>query len=319
MVTRLSPSHDLVREPCGSRERQATPCCEMSTFSLLVKTSQQVSATRSRTQKIELLGNYLTGLVLRELPLAVKFLSGELPQGRIGLGGVAVRTAFEASADSESPRADISLIEVDQTLNQISAVSGNGATAQRGKLFSELLRRVPHEERPFLCRLVLGELRQGALEGIMVEAVARLADVSADNVRRALMLTGTWRRSCGDCGERRQHTAAKFIPATLSTDPADARGHSGQRGNRVDSTGRSRLGAQTGRRPSAGSQGWQPGPDFYPAPERSDWYVAGNRRARRQPARGEVDPRWRSLGLASGRSSSRIPDHDATLWPHTRH
>ena len=162
----------------------------MSQLHQLIQTSQQVAATRSRTQKIELIRDYLRAMAPRELPLGVKYLSGDLPQGRIGLGVAAVRTALQQAVDLAPPPESPSLFEVHQIFDQIAGTSGSGATTRRGQLFSESVGTSAGEARAFLCQLVLGELRQGALEGVMVEAIARSADIPAEDVRRALMFSG---------------------------------------------------------------------------------------------------------------------------------
>jgi DNA ligase-1 len=122
-----------------------------------------------------------------EIPVAVAFLSGSPRQGRVGLGGSTIRAALDLpSADSPS----LELLDVDAVFDQIAAVSGAGAANQRTRLLGGLFGRATREERDFLVRLLFGELRQGALEGTLVEAVARASKVPAAAVRRAAMLSG---------------------------------------------------------------------------------------------------------------------------------
>src|SRR5206468_8173697 len=156
----------------------------------LVATSLRVTETRSRLEKTAALGDLLRRLGAEgeeEIDIAVAFLSGDLRQGRIGLGGAAVRNARPDSAAAEGT---LTLIEVDATFARIAATTGSGSTAERSRQLSSLLSRATRDEQDFLVRLSYGELRQGALAGLMAEALAVAAEVPADEVRRALMLAG---------------------------------------------------------------------------------------------------------------------------------
>ncbi len=158
----------------------------------LAEASAEVAATRARLKKIALLSECLGRVSSDELPIAVKFLSGELTQGRIGLGAAAVRRSYQAvsAANTETPPESVSLAEVDSVFSEIAAVKGRGSTARRDELMRMLLQRVSTSTRQFLLRLILGELRHGAQEGILIEAVANNTEVPAADIRRAVMLTG---------------------------------------------------------------------------------------------------------------------------------
>ncbi|HKI00753.1 MAG TPA: ATP-dependent DNA ligase [Thermoanaerobaculia bacterium] len=153
----------------------------------LVATSRRVAETRSRSEKTGALADLLRRLSPEEIDVAVAFLSGHLRQGRIGLGGAAVRNAMPGTTAVEP---SLPLGEVDAAFERIAGVSGSGSTLERGRLLSDLLGRATRDEQDFLVRLIYGELRQGALAGLMAEALAAAASVPADEVRRALMLAG---------------------------------------------------------------------------------------------------------------------------------
>ena len=153
----------------------------------LVVASQAVSATRSRRQKTGLLSQVLSETACAEVGLAAAYLVGMLPQGRIGLGYAAIR---EATADPSPAAPQLSLAEVDRRFAEMTEASGPGSIKKKRELFAALLSSATEGERAFLKRLVLGELRQGALDGIMVEAVANAFDISSTRVRRATMLAG---------------------------------------------------------------------------------------------------------------------------------
>jgi DNA ligase-1 len=153
----------------------------------LLATSERVTETRSRLAKIEALADCLRGLAPSEIALGVAYLSGELRQGRIGVGWAATREALAATA-AASPR--LTLAEVDESLEHLAGVRGEGSAAERARLLAELFARATKPEQDFLARLLLGELRQGALEGIMLDAIAKAAGLPPAKVRAAAMRAG---------------------------------------------------------------------------------------------------------------------------------
>jgi DNA ligase 1 len=155
----------------------------------VVATSHAVAATRARLAKLEHIAGLLRRLPADELPIGVAWLSGELPQGRIGVGYAAIRKAIDGlphEAAGEPPEVG----EVDAELSRIAALSGKGSQTERASALRALFARCSEGEREFLAPLLAGELRQGALEGLMVEAVARGSGLPAADVRRAVMLAG---------------------------------------------------------------------------------------------------------------------------------
>jgi ATP-dependent DNA ligase I len=148
--------------------------------------SQAVAGTSARLAKIQALADALREAGPIEVPIAVAYLSGELPQRQVGIGWAALRDGFPAAAWPT-----LTLSEVDASLSAIGAVAGKGSTAARKALVGELFTRATEGEQRFLSGLLSGELRQGALEGVMTEAVARAASVPAEQVRRAMMLRGS--------------------------------------------------------------------------------------------------------------------------------
>ena len=135
-----------------------------------------------------------------EVALVVAFLSGELRQRQIGVGYAALTDLLSPRADAAGPvpqssaPADaptLTVAETDRVFAAIGQVAGAGSQAERRRLLAELFGRATEDERSFLVQLVAGELRQGALEGVMIEAVARAAEVPAAEVRRALLVGGS--------------------------------------------------------------------------------------------------------------------------------
>jgi len=152
----------------------------------IARTSAEVAESPARLAKIERLAGCLRRLNPREVPIAVAHLSGVLPQGTIGVGWASLRDLPPPA----TPPPTLELLEVDAALERTRTSTGPGSQAVRRRALAELFGRATEPERRFLIGLLQGELRQGALEGVMVEAVARAADVQATEVRHALMLSG---------------------------------------------------------------------------------------------------------------------------------
>lgn len=155
----------------------------------LVETWSALRKTRSRNEKTAVLAALLTGCTDREVRLAVSYLSGQLPQGKIGVGRAALRRAIGGHAGDVRDTV-VPLVEVDQTFRSIAEQTGAGSGARRISLLRKLLSAVSEQEQGFLSGLILGELRQGASEGLMCEAIAQAAGVPVAQVRRAFMLCG---------------------------------------------------------------------------------------------------------------------------------
>ncbi len=151
----------------------------------LVNVSNNVAATRSRLKKREYLSSCLRAAEPEEVGLVVNYLGGALPQGRIGLGPAIVRDLLPEPVASE---ASLSLAEVDNAFTEVAEISGKGSQQRRRDLLGRLFARATGVERDFVARLILGEIRQGALEGVLVEAIADATEIPADEVRRAVML-----------------------------------------------------------------------------------------------------------------------------------
>jgi DNA ligase-1 len=147
--------------------------------------SADVAATPARLGKVARLADVLRRARPEELPVAVAYLSGELPQGRIGVGWALLRDRPPPAAEPS-----LELLEVDAALRRIGEASGAGSQATRKGELAALLARATEPEQRFLTGLLLGELRQGALAGVMVDAVAKATKRPVRDVRRALMLAG---------------------------------------------------------------------------------------------------------------------------------
>jgi len=149
----------------------------------LVETSQRTAATTSRKAKVAELASCLNGLAPAEIEIGVAFLTGETRQGKIGAGYAQLRSARSGGAASPS----LTLLDVDSAFTAFGAATGSGSTARRTHLLGDLFARATASEQDFLVRLIVGELRQGALAGVMLDAVATAARLPQQDVRRAAM------------------------------------------------------------------------------------------------------------------------------------
>ncbi len=155
----------------------------------VVDTSRRVAEVSGRLEKVGLIAGLLARVPPDQIEIAVSYLSGAIRQQRTGIGWAALQAAMPEHA-AESPT--IELADVDATFQRITAVpAGKGSTGERHRLLRELLAHATNDEQDFLFRLVTGELRQGAVEGLMLEAVAKAAGVPAEGVRRARMMAGS--------------------------------------------------------------------------------------------------------------------------------
>src|SRR6188474_326499 len=155
----------------------------------LVAASERAAGTSSRLAKRDAIAALLRGAAPDEVEIAVAWLSGEIRQGRIGVGWSTLSTLRGAPAAS----AALTLREVDAAFAEVAATAGKGSAAARATRLQALFARATAGEQDFLIRLLVGELRQGALEGVMLDAIAAASGLPAADVRRAAMLTGSLR------------------------------------------------------------------------------------------------------------------------------
>jgi len=153
----------------------------------LAALSKSVADTPSRLEKIALLAGALKNLTPLEIEIAVAYLTGTLVQGRVGIGWSAVS---QARAVHAAPAPVLELSQVNRAFDRISRISGAGAASTRARLLSELFSQATRGEQEFLARLLSGDLRQGALEGVLTDAIAKAAAAPVEIVRQAAMMAG---------------------------------------------------------------------------------------------------------------------------------
>jgi DNA ligase 1 len=156
----------------------------MTLLTHLVAASQRVAATAARLSKVRELAAFLQSLPPEEITTAVLYLSGDTPQGRIGIGYSVLQNAMAGEA---APAPTLSIADVDHDLDVLGDMRGSGSATRRSDALRDLFSRGTSDERQFLLPLLAGELRQGALAGVMVDAIAAATQLPAAQVRRAAM------------------------------------------------------------------------------------------------------------------------------------
>jgi DNA ligase 1 len=154
-------------------------------FAEVLAASRTAAATRSRLAKMATVAETLRAAGPEEAATVAAYLSGVLPQRRVGVSwrGLAVLPPPAAEAT-------VTVAEVDESLRALGTISGSGSGPLRGEAVRALFGRLTHDEQEYLRALITGQVRQGALDGVMMAAIAAAAEVPEKVVRRAAMLSG---------------------------------------------------------------------------------------------------------------------------------
>ena len=158
----------------------------MALLTDVVTASRSVAGTSSRSSKVATLAGLLRTLQGDEVPIATGWLSGVPRQGRVGVGYSTIHGLAHQGATEPS----LTIADLDSVISELQATTGSGSATRRRALLGGVLARATPSEADFIRRLFTGELRQGALAGIMVDAIAKAAEVPLELARRAYMLSG---------------------------------------------------------------------------------------------------------------------------------
>jgi DNA ligase-1 len=163
----------------------------MTLLADVVAASGDVTETRSRSRKVAILAELLRRLEPDEIAPAVGFLAGVPRQGRVGIGYSTIYGIERQPAEQPS----LTIADLDRAIAEVQRTTGGGSAAKRREILGDLLGRATAPEADFVKRLLTGELRQGALAGLMADAIAKAAGVPGEIARRALMLSGDLSRT----------------------------------------------------------------------------------------------------------------------------
>ena len=151
----------------------------------LVEASSAVASTRSRVRKAEIIADVLRQCAPDEVATAASYLSGVLPQRRVGVGWRGLTAPPPAAVEPS-----LSLAETNAALDALAAVAGSGSAALRTAAIADLFASATPAEQDYLRRIITGEMRQGALDGVSLQAISLASGVPEPAVRRAVMLAG---------------------------------------------------------------------------------------------------------------------------------
>ncbi len=155
----------------------------------------QLASTGSKLAKVRTLTELLQQCNIDELPVVVAAMTGAPRQGRFGVGWASLAkaavTQHSPVEHSTAPLTDLpTVMQMDALFTVLASTSGQGSVAGRNELLTQYLSRCTEAEQEFVYRLLTGGLRQGALDGLMIEAVGKALDVPAATLRRAMTMHG---------------------------------------------------------------------------------------------------------------------------------
>lgn len=156
-------------------------------FEILAEASERIRATAKKKEKISLIAQILGQVSGREIYLAAHYLSGNLPSGKLGIGW---RTLQDAIMDLVPASGSVELAIIQAYLDDLAKISGPGSSQHKKKILHELFSRIGQIERKFLVGLFMGEIRQGALESLVLEAVAEASALPLQMLSQAHMFSG---------------------------------------------------------------------------------------------------------------------------------
>jgi DNA ligase-1 len=159
----------------------------MMLFRDLVEVSKRVSATTRKKEKSTLLAECLKRGQGQEISLAASYLSGQIPQGSLGIGWAILQKTLGNFVEGPRP---LSLLEVNRLFGEIAQSRGEGSVEKKVKSLRDLFSLAREDEKEFLASLIMGEVRQGALEGLVVEAIAQASGLAVERIQQGVMFSG---------------------------------------------------------------------------------------------------------------------------------
>ena len=165
-----------------------------TSFTRFAEVCKALESTTKRTEKVAYLVKFLKSLSREEIAPAVSFIVGrpfpESDERVLDIGG---RTLWKINRGSGQvvlvPKA-VTILEVYRTFEKVATASGPGSRQRKEMLIGTLLSRLPSTDAEYLMRIIFGEMRIGAVEGVVLDAIAQAASINPDQVRRANMLMG---------------------------------------------------------------------------------------------------------------------------------
>ncbi len=182
MIEEMARSAEDTRTKAGRSEGKETMLLRD-----VVEASKRVAATTRKKEKVSFLADCLKHGRAEEIALAASYLSGQIPQGSLGIGWQTLQKALEDLPERPRP---LSLPEVNRHFDEIARARGAGSVGNKIRALRDLFSPAREDERGFLTGLIMDEVRQGALEGLLVEAIAHASGLAVERIREAVMFSG---------------------------------------------------------------------------------------------------------------------------------
>jgi DNA ligase-1 len=165
-----------------------------TSFSRFTDVCRALEYTTKRTEKVVYLVSFLKSLNREEITPAVSFLVGrpfpESDERVLDVGGQTLWKINRGSGQSSLVSKPVTILEVYRTFEKIASASGSGSRQRKETLVDSLLSRLPKSDAEYLMRIIFGEMRIGAVEGVVLDAIAKATSTDPAQVRRANMLMG---------------------------------------------------------------------------------------------------------------------------------
>lgn len=164
-------------------------------FKDLAGLARRLEGLKSRTEKVGILAQTLRGLSPEEGEIVVRLLTGrvfpEYSEVNLGVGWSLLSAAYRSVKGSPALfLRPLTVSEVYRRLSEIAQATGEESRRRKLKLLQALFASMDEVELEYLIRFITGEPRIGANEGMVLEALAKLANTDYDTVRRVYMFTG---------------------------------------------------------------------------------------------------------------------------------
>ncbi|HEX4921361.1 MAG TPA: hypothetical protein VFV92_11550, partial [Candidatus Bathyarchaeia archaeon] len=158
-------------------------------FIELAQLCQSVEATSKRTEKTELISSFLRKISIDEVQPTALFLAGRaFPESDPRVLEVSYATISEVGKNLGQKRLmdhPLTILEVFRTLGRIAETSGSRSRDKKTSLLQTLFTQASTVEAEYLVRMMLGEMRIGAVEGVLLDAISSASRVNKELIRRA--------------------------------------------------------------------------------------------------------------------------------------
>jgi DNA ligase-1 len=163
-------------------------------FKTFADVCERLSSTTKRLEKVAILADFLLSLSEEELRIACLFiLAKAFPDTDSRTLDVSWRTLqkfLSKGPPTGKQTCALTILEVSYSFDKIAETSGKGSRQKIVECLEELFARAGENERKYLIKIIFGEMRIGVAQGLLLEGIAKAANVPIALVRRANMYLG---------------------------------------------------------------------------------------------------------------------------------